>query len=111
MDHRAAEDAARINAAGHEVLRYSGGALSPEMQTPKLVWLARSKPEIFARSAHFLGLTDWLSFRATGSLARSLCTVACKFGYLAHEGRWPGEFLDSVGLGALNADGFARLGA
>ena len=111
MDHRAAEDAARINAAGHEVLRYSGGALSPEMQTPKLAWLARSKPEIFARSAHFLGLTDWLSFRATGSLARSLCTVACKFGYLAHEGRWPGEFFDSVGLGALNANGFARLGA
>jgi D-ribulokinase len=111
MDHRAAEDAGRINAAGHEVLRYSGGALSPEMQTPKLVWLARSRPETFARSAHFLALTDWLSFRATGSLARSLCTVACKFGYLAHEGRWPGEFLDSVGLRALTADGFARLGS
>src|SRR5208282_4331469 len=75
-------------------------ALSPEMQTPKLVWLARMKPETFARAAHFLGLTDYLAFRATGSLARSLCTVACKFGYLAHERRWPGEFLDSVGLGA-----------
>jgi D-ribulokinase len=111
MDHRAAEDAARINAAGHGVLRYAGGALSPEMQAPKLVWLARAKPEIFARAAHFLGLTDWLAFRATKSLARSLCTVACKFGYLAHERRWPGEFLDSVGLGGLSADGFARLGA
>ncbi len=111
MDHRAAEDAARINAAGHDALRYAGGALSPEMQTPKLVWLARSKPQMFARSAHFLGLTDWLSFRATGSLARSLCTVACKFGYLAHERRWPGEFFDSVGLRAFGANGFARLGA
>ena len=111
MDHRAAEDAERINAAGHEVLRYAGGALSPEMQTPKLVRLARAKPETFARAAHFLGLTDWLSFRATGSLARSLCTVACKFGYLAHERRWPGEFFDSVGLRALSSDGFARLGA
>jgi D-ribulokinase len=110
MDHRASEDAARINAGGHEVLRYSGGALSPEMQTPKLVWLARSKPETFARSAHFLALSDWLSFRATGSLARSLCAVTCKFGYLAHEARWPAEFLDSVGLGALAAGGFARLG-
>ena len=111
MDHRAAAEAARINAAGHEVLRYFGGALSPEMQTPKLVWLARSKSETFARSAHFLGLTDWLSFRATGSLARSLCTVACKFGYLAHESRWPAEFLASVGLGTLSGDGFVRLGA
>ncbi len=82
MDHRAAEDAERINAGGHEVLRYVGGALSPEMQTPKLAWLSRTKPETFAKAAHFLGLTDYLSFRATGSLARSLCSVACKFGYL-----------------------------
>jgi len=110
MDHRAAGDAERINAGGHDVLRYAGGALSPEMQTPKLVWLARAKPEIFARAAHFLGLTDWLSFRATGSLARSLCTVACKFSYLAHERRWPGEFFDSIGLGALSGEGFAPLG-
>ena len=73
--------------------------MSPEMQTPKLAWLARMKPETFARAAHFLGLTDFLAFRATGSLARSLCTVACKFGYLAHEKRWPSEFFDSVGLG------------
>ncbi len=58
MDHRAAEDAERINAGGHEVLRYVGGALSPEMQTPKLAWLSRTKPETFAKAAHFLGLTD-----------------------------------------------------
>ena len=111
MDHRAAEDAERINAGGHEVLRYVGGALSPEMQTPKLAWLSRTKPETFTRAAHFLGLTDYLSFRATGSLARSLCSVACKFGYLAHERRWPREFLDSIGLGGLAAGGFSRLGA
>jgi D-ribulokinase len=111
MDHRAAEDAERINAGGHEVLRYVGGALSPEMQTPKLAWLSRAKPETFAKAAHFLGLTDYLSFRATGSLGRSLCSVACKFAYLAHERRWPGEFFDSVGLGSLAANNFARLGA
>ncbi len=111
MDHRAAEDAERINAGGHEVLRYVGGALSPEMQTPKLAWLSRTKPETFAKAAHCLGLTDWLSFRATGSLARSLCSVACKFGYLAHERRWPRAFLDSIGLGSLAANDFARLGA
>jgi FGGY-family pentulose kinase/HAD superfamily hydrolase (TIGR01509 family) len=111
MDHRAAEDAERINAGGHEVLRYVGGALSPEMQTPKIAWLSRTKPETFAKAAHFLGLTDYLSFRATGSLARSLSSVACKFGYIAHERRWPREFLDSIGLGGLAADGFARLGA
>ncbi len=111
MDHRAASDAERINGAGHEALRYVGGALSPEMQTPKLIWLKREKPATFARAAHFLGLADYLGFRATGSLARSLCSVACKFNYLSHERRWPQAFFDSVGLGELAADGFARLGA
>ena len=111
MDHRAAEDADRMTAAGHDVLRYLGGAMSPEMQPPKLAWLARIKPETFGKTEHFLGLTDFLTFRATGSLTRSLCSVACKFSYQAHETRWPGEFFKSVGLGALCEGGFARLGA
>ncbi len=111
MDHRAVEDADRINAGGHDVLRYVGGRISPEMQTPKLAWLARRKPETIARAGHFFNLTDFLTWRATGALQRSLCTVACKFAYLAHEKRWAGEFFDSVGLGALTGDAFARIGA
>ena len=111
MDHRAVEDAARITAGGDAILRYFGGSMSPEMQPPKLAWAQRVKPKVFERAAHFLGLTDWLTFRATGSLTRSLCSTACKFGYLAHEGRWPAEFYEGTGLGALARDGFARLGA
>ena len=72
MDHRAVEEAEQINAGGHEPLRYVGGRISPEMQAPKLMWLARHMPETFA-AAHFFDLTDFLSFRATGSLARSAC--------------------------------------
>ena len=39
MDHRAAEQAARITDTGHRVLRGVGGVMSPEMQPPKLLWL------------------------------------------------------------------------
>ncbi|CDL19364.1 D-ribulokinase [Klebsiella pneumoniae IS53] len=35
MDHRATGQAEKINATGHPVLRYVGGKISPEMQTPK----------------------------------------------------------------------------
>jgi D-ribulokinase len=111
MDHRAVDDAERINDGRHEALRYVGGAISPEMHAPKLAWLARRKPETIARAGHFFDLTDYLSFRAAGSLTRSACPTTCKFGYLAHERRWPGEFFDSVGLGFLKDDHYARIGA
>ncbi len=111
MDHRAIEEAGFINRGGDEVLRYVGGAISPEMQAPKLLWLARHAPRTFATAGHFLDLTDFLTFRATGALARSACTVTCKWTYLAHERRWSQAFFDSVGLGALGGAGFERIGA
>lgn len=43
MDHRAVEQAERINSRNSTVLQYCGGALSPEMQPPKvLTQLVRS---------------------------------------------------------------------
>jgi D-ribulokinase len=110
MDHRAVDDAERINGGGHQTLRYIGGKISPEMHAPKLIWLARRKPGTIAKAGHFFDLTDFLSFRATGSLTRSACPATCKFGYLAHEKRWPEEFFDSIGLGFLKDDDHARIG-
>jgi D-ribulokinase len=110
MDHRATEQAARINATGERVLDYVGGAISPEMQTPKLLWLAENMPATFNAAGHFFDLTDFLTWKSTGSLARSVCTVTCKWTYLAHESRWDEAFFRRVGLGALADEGFARIG-
>src|SRR5689334_3040419 len=85
MDHRAIPQATRINALGHRVLRYVGGVISPEMQTPKLLWLKENLPASFARAARFLDLPDYLTYRATSVDTRSLCTTTCKWTYLAHE--------------------------
>jgi ribulose kinase len=38
MDHRAVNQAERINATNSPVLQYCGGGVSPEMQAPK-VWV------------------------------------------------------------------------
>jgi D-ribulokinase len=111
MDHRAVDDAERINAGGHKTLRYVGGKISPEMHAPKLAWLARCKPETVINAGHFFDLTDFLSFRATGSLTRSACPATCKFAYLAREKHWPDDFFDSVGLGFLKDEHYARIGA
>jgi FGGY-family pentulose kinase len=69
------------------------------------------------RAARFLDLADFLSYRATGNDARSLCTTACKWTYLGHaraDGApprgWDAGFFEAIGLGALAAEGFARIG-
>ena len=110
MDHRAAAEAEEINAGGHRVLDYVGGRISPEMETPKLLWLQRHMPETFANAAQFFDLSDYLTWRATGRLARSSCTVTCKWTYLAHEGRWDADYFRAIGLGSLADEGFRRIG-
>lgn len=110
MDHRALEQAQRINAGGHAVLSYVGGVISPEMETPKLLWLKEQLPEVYHSAAQFFDLTDFLTWKATGSLQRSSCTVTCKWTYLAHEGRWDADYFRSIGLGDLADEGFVRIG-
>ena len=110
MDHRALAEAREINATHHKVLDYVGGIISPEMETPKLLWLSRHMKETFERAGHFFDLADFLTWRATGATTRSSCTLTCKWTYLAHENRWDDDYFRQVGLEELAGDGHARIG-
>ncbi|GBQ30184.1 FGGY-family carbohydrate kinase [Gluconacetobacter azotocaptans] len=110
MDHRAMAEAARINAGGYEVLRYVGGVISPEMETPKLLWLKDHLPDIFDHAGYFFDLPDFLTWRATGSDSRSRCSTVCKWTYLAHEDRWDDSYFRGIGLGRLVDEGHRRIG-
>ena len=104
MDHRSLAETEEINAGGYDVLKYVGGGLSPEMETPKLLWLKRHLPSTWSSAGKFLDLADFLTYRSTGIDARSLCTVVCKWTYLGHEGpaeKWDRAFFDKVGLSDL----------
>ncbi|KAM9844649.1 FGGY carbohydrate kinase domain-containing protein isoform 2-T2 [Aulostomus maculatus] len=111
MDHRAAEQAARITRSGHRVLSRVGGVMSPEMQPPKLLWLKENlKESCWNKAAHFFDLPDFLSWKATGSLTRSLCTLVCKWTYCPPEG-WDVSFWTAVGLEDLLENNFSKIGS
>jgi D-ribulokinase len=110
MDHRAITEARLVNDTHDDVLRYVGGSISPEMEIPKLLWLKRYLPSTYHAAGHFFDLADYLSFRATGSTLRSICTLACKWNYLAHERRWSNSYFERVGLGDLASDRRAKIG-
>ncbi|CAE6478991.1 unnamed protein product [Rhizoctonia solani] len=114
-DHRAEEEAGIINSSGAVVLDYVGGTMSLEMEIPKILWLSRHmSPEKFAQ-CQFFDLPDWLTYKSTGSQARSTCSLTCKCSFVppgatseAHG--WVPEFFNKIGLGSLVDDGFAALG-
>ncbi|KAM6989567.1 FGGY carbohydrate kinase domain-containing protein [Tautogolabrus adspersus] len=111
MDHRAEEQAARITNTDHRVLSRVGGVMSPEMQPPKLLWLKENLREsCWNKAAHFFDLPDFLSWNATGSLTRSLCTLVCKWTYCPSEG-WDSSFWTSIGLEDLLENNFSRIGS
>ena len=99
LDHRALAEAEECTATGHRVLDYIGGVMSPEMETPKLMWLKRHLPQCWEAAGHFFDLTDYLTWKASGSLDRSQCTLTCKWAYLGHESPgWQRDFFARVGL-------------
>jgi FGGY-family pentulose kinase len=98
MDHRAVEEAQAINATGDEALAYVGGEVSVEMELPKALWLKRHCLERYQRAWRLFDLADYLVWRATGVDAASICTLTCKWNYLAHEHRFSTALLQAVGL-------------
>lgn len=113
-DHRAREEANLINSTGSPVLQYVGGTMSLEMEIPKVLWLKRHMPESLFKQSMFFDLPDFLTYRATGNLARSNCSLACKCSYVppevkGHKG-WNDEFFTKIGLKEFVESDFQPVG-
>ncbi|PFX20860.1 FGGY carbohydrate kinase domain-containing protein [Stylophora pistillata] len=71
LDHRAMEQAERVNSTKHKVLTYVGGATSPEMEIPKMLWLKENlQMDCWDKCALCLELPEFLTYRATGDKTR-----------------------------------------
>lgn len=80
------------------------------MEIPKILWLKnRMQPEHFSR-CQFFDFPDYLTYRATGSVARSCCSITCKCSYVPGEG-WDGAFFEEIGLGEIVSSGYTQIGA
>jgi FGGY-family pentulose kinase len=104
LDHRAIAEAGALSASGAEAVRYSGDIISPEMQLPKIMWVRDHLPAAWAETSVILDLADYLTFRASGSLTRSACTLTPKWNYLNHASQgWDEVLLARAGLKDLTA--------
>lgn len=115
MDHRAKEEAAYINQMSHQVLNYVGGKISLEMQVPKLLWLKKQlRQQCWDKAHHFFDLPDFLTWKATNSTSRSLCSLVCKWTYLVDSngiGGWSENFFTQIGLDDLKENNWSKIGS
>ena len=98
MDHRAGKQAAAINATGDVALDYVGGEVGIEMELPKVLWLKENFPERYATAWRFFDLADYLVWRLSEADIASVCTLTCKWNYLAHEERFSDSLLAAIKL-------------
>ncbi|GAA5994564.1 FGGY-family carbohydrate kinase [Rhodotorula paludigena] len=113
-DHRAHAEAKLINSTKSKWLNYVGKTISLEMEVPKMLWLKNHMPSSLFSSCMFFDLPDWLTYRATGDLARSNCSLGCKCSYVPpgvedSEG-WNRSFFSQIGLDDFVKNDFIQVG-
>jgi len=97
MDVRAAEQAERIAASGHDVLRLSAGTACAEWFFSKTLWLAEREPQTYREAEVLSEGVDWLGYRLTGAWAANLSLATVRGYYRRNEGGWPVELLEALG--------------
>jgi xylulokinase len=91
VDTRAADEIAELTAAiGEDILLdRCGNALTAQSVGPKILWLKRNRPEIFARTQKVLTSTSYLVHRLTGAFVIDHYTASSSSPlYLVDELSW-----------------------
>ncbi|MBV7411082.1 FGGY-family carbohydrate kinase [Maritimibacter sp. DP1N21-5] len=101
FDRRGVAEAQACTRAGGASVDALGGAMSPEMQVPKLLWLQRQRPELWAQLGQAQDLTDHLVSRAVGMPVRGLSSLVAKWPFAVERGGWDEDLLRAVGLNDL----------
>jgi xylulokinase len=78
VDTRAAREIEELTASigPDTILTRCGNALTSQSVGPKILWLKRNRPEIYARAHKFLNSTSFLVHRLTGSFVTDHYTAA-----------------------------------
>ncbi len=78
VDTRAMAEVAELSARiGQEViLDRCGNALTSQSVGPKILWLQRNRPEIYAKTRHFLTSTSYIVMKLTGQVVIDHYTAA-----------------------------------
>ncbi|HYO87947.1 MAG TPA: xylulokinase [Candidatus Limnocylindrales bacterium] len=80
------------------LIELTGNRALTGFTAPKIVWVQRHEPEVFARAGHFLLPKDYIRFRLTGDYAMDLSDASGTLLLDVAHRRWSHEVVDALGI-------------
>ncbi|HEX3849156.1 MAG TPA: xylulokinase [Steroidobacteraceae bacterium] len=99
-DGRSAEQCAELEARVPEIGRITGNRAMPGFTAPKLMWVHRHEPDVFAATARVLLPKDYVRLRMTGEAASDMSDSAGTLWLDVANRRWSETMLAGTGLDA-----------
>ena len=97
-DGRSGAECTELEAACPRLHAIAGNLAMPGFTAPKLLWVRRHEPEVFAKTATVLLPKDWLRFMLTGERVGEMSDAAGTLWLDVAERRWSAEVLAACGL-------------
>ncbi len=97
-DGRAAAECAEIEAACPDARALTGNIAMPGFTAPKLAWVRRHEPDVFARVRKVLLPKDYVRLRLTGDYASDMSDSAGTYWLDVGRRRWSEALLAATGL-------------
>jgi xylulokinase len=99
-DQRTAAECAEIEerVGPERLIRLTGNRALTGFTAPKLLWLRRHEPDVYARIAHVLLPKDYVRFRLTGERAVDVADASGTLLFDVERRRWSEEILEALAL-------------
>jgi len=97
-DGRSGAECAELEAACPSLQTLSGNLAMPGFTAPKLLWVRKHEPELFARTDGVLLPKDWLRLMLTGERVSEMSDAAGTLWLDVAQRRWSPELLAATGL-------------
>lgn len=98
-DVRASAECRELEAALPELHEVAGNLAMPGFTAPKLMWVRRHEPEIFARTRYVLLPKAWIRYRLCGEMIEEMSDASGTLWLDVGRRRWSEAVLAATGLG------------
>ncbi len=97
-DVRATAECRELETAAPDLHRVAGNLAMPGFTAPKLLWVRRHEPEIFARTRHVLLPKAWVRYRLTGEMIEEMSDASGTLWLDVGTRQWSEALLAATGL-------------